>query len=674
MEGTMARNQADRSVNSVHRLVKYMWPYRFAFAGSVMCAVGIAALWCANIATFGPIMEVLFKNDSLQAYVDREMETAQTAISEDKQFLEGEGISFEQRSRVQARIAENLSRLNSYATLNRWVMPWVPTDKFQTLALLVGLLFCGTLIKAIFIYLQELLVGRVVNGSANDLRRDCFMSAQQLDLQSAAREGTANLTSRMTNDIHQVMIAVSVFGTKVIREPLKAFACIGAAWYINWRLTLTAVLFVPLIGVLLGRFGRRMKKAANSAMDSVAVIYDCISETFDSFRIVTAFGGQKRQSEQFSKANEEYYDRVMKTIRLNALIRPTSEVMAVLIVCIAFTPGAYMVLKHSDTFMGIQLAKEPMTIMQLLMFYVMLAGTLDPVRKMSSVFGQIKQGMAGADRAFELIDARSLISEPEEPRRFRRHRELIRFEDLSFRYASFDEDKAPVILQNASLDVPFGEVVAIVGTNGSGKSTLLSLLPRFMDPDDGRILIDGVDIREYSTGDLRSQMGLVSQETMLFDDSIFENIRYGSFEADEVAVKEAAVKAHAWDFIQSLPDGMKTEIGPGGRKLSGGQRQRIALARAILRDPSILILDEATSAVDAESEDLIHKVLMDFRKDRTVFIITHVLNETFLDLIDRVVVMDRGQIAAMGSHDQLLQSCDIYRRLYQSGNASRAAA
>lgn len=663
-------------MENTSRLFRYLWPYRFSFAASILCAVAVAALWCANISTFAPIMKVLFEHNSLQEYVEGRIEEAERTIETESAFLDsGHVHNLEKQARVQARISDATNTLHTFSSLNRYVMPYIPRDKFNTVALFVVGILIGTILKCGFIYAQEILVGQVVNRTANDIRRDCFRSAQKLDLQSIAREGTPNLLSRMTNDIMQVMMAISVFGTKVIREPLKAAACVGAAFYINWRLTLMAVLLVPLIGVLLGRFGRRLKKAAHQAMESVAVIYDCIAETFDSFKIVTAFGGQRRQRKHFLKANRDFYAHMMKCVSVNALIRPTSEIMAVLIVVLAFTPGAYMVLRNTDSFFGIQLAAEAMSITELMTFYVLLAGTLDPIRKLSSVFGQIKQGLAGADRAFELIDRESLIRQPETSRPFRRHTESIRFEDISFRYATFDgEEPRPEALRNVTLEVAFDEVIAVVGTNGSGKSTLLNLLPRFMDPESGRILIDDTDIKDYRTGDLRSQIGLVSQETTLFDDTVFENIRYGNFDADDAAVEDAARKAHAWDFIQELPDRFQTEIGPGGRRLSGGQRQRIALARAIIRNPSILILDEATSAVDAESEDMIHGVLKGFNKGRTVFIITHALSETFLDLVDRIVVMDQGRIAAVGDHNQLLQSCDIYRRLSQAGAQPRAAA
>lgn len=663
-------------MNNFTRVAEYFWRYKTRFLVSVVCAVGIAALWCANLSAVYPVVNVLFEEESIPVYIERNIELNRQEVAEKSEYLATvDEAEFEKRARLQRKISEASRNVQYYSWLNEYVVPLVPDDKFRTLALILTLVVASTVLKCGLIYLQELLVGSVIYRATNDIRSDCFEACLHLDSQAIATEGSANLMARMTNDIMQLAVGYSAFGTKLVREPLKAAACIGAAFYLNWRLTLLALVVVPVIGIFLSSVGKKLKKTAHRAMQSIARIYDCISETFDSFRIVTAFGGQRQQMEKFRAANDDYYRQTMKMVKVHSLIRPITELCGVIAVMLAFAPGAYLVLKGTKFLFGVQLAASQLTITDVMTLYVFLAGTLDPLRKLSSVFGVIKQGLAGADRVFALVDQNTTVPEAESPLVMPRHSENIEFESISYRYPTVDASLTPgAALSEVNLRVRSGEVVAVVGPNGSGKSTLLALLPRFMDADAGTVKIDGTDIRSASTADLRSQIGLVTQDTMLFNDTIYENIRYGNPEATEEQILSAAEQAYVTAFIDRFPDGMQTEIGIGGKRLSGGQRQRIALARAIVRDPSILILDEATSAVDAQSEDLINGVLKQFAIGRTVFIITHVLSETFLDLVDRIVVMDQGQIIATGRHEELLTSCPIYRGLTQAGINKSAAA
>ena len=289
------------------------------------------------------------------------------------------------------------------------------------------------------------------------------------------------------------------------------------------------------------------------------------------------------------------------------------------------------------------------------------------------MYGKVKRASAAADRIFALMDMPASVTDPPHPLLLPRHREGIRFDKISFHYDNQRGDQAAgLALRDVSLHVEAGEVVAVLGENGCGKSTLVSLLPRYFDPTAGQVEIDGVNLREVKLRDLRRQIGVVTQETLLFDDTVSENIRYGLPEATASDIEQAARRAHVTAFLDHLPQGLQTNVGANGSRLSGGQRQRIALARAMLRDPAILILDEATSAVDAQSELLIHKSLAEFIPGRTVFIISHALNATLLDLVTRIVVMDAGRIVATGCHDSLMASCPVYQRLYRSQTARRA--
>jgi ATP-binding cassette, subfamily B, bacterial MsbA len=313
-----------------------------------------------------------------------------------------------------------------------------------------------------------------------------------------------------------------------------------------------------------------------------------------------------------------------------------------------------------------------MEMADLFLMYTMLVGVLDPIRKLSSVFSKVKRAGVAADRVFELMDLKPLVAEAADPRPLPRDIQTIEFRDVGFTYVTKGHAR-PTVLDNVNLKFEKGEVVAVVGENGSGKSTLVNLLPRFFDPDRGAVLIDGIDIHDCALDDLRSHIGIVTQETLLFDDTIYENIRYGNFGTAREAVEKAADQAFVTQFLDQMPERLQTRVGEKGTSLSGGQRQRIALARAILRNPGILILDEATSAIDSLSERLIHQTLETFVRDRTTFIITHSISDSILKLITRVVVLERGRVIASGSHVELLETCLAYRRLYQAQLSSESS-
>lgn len=658
------------------RILSYVMRHRRLVAMSVMCAVGVSLFWTLNLSIVFPVVKVLFQNGSLHEYVDVEIAGLEGEIQEHSTNLEKiPARDLRQRARTQSRIGEASSTLLWLTRIQTWVLPWVPRDKFDTMASLLALLLVATVVKGVFIFFQDILVGSVVQLTVNAIRQDCFRAALKLDCQSLGRIGTPTLMARMTNDVEQMTLAIRLFGVTLVREPLKAAACTAAAFYVNWRLALLSVTMVPLLGLVFNYFGRRLRRASHRTMESMAKIYECMGETFGAARIVMAFSGFRKHRRQFFRANREYYDGSMKVVRLGALSRPVSEIMGVVGVFAALAPGAYLVLRETTSIWGIRLASAPMSIAELATLYALLAGTLDPMRKLSNVFEGIKRGLAGSDRVFALIDQKSIVPEPRSPRMMIPHQASISMKNINFRYAG-DPDASgarPLALRNASLEVNFGEVVAVVGGNGSGKSTLLSLLPRFIDPTEGHVLIDGVDIRELRTRDLRSQIGLVTQETMLFNDTICANIQYGNPQATRQMVMDAARKAQAAEFIEQLPEGYDTPVGDRGGKLSGGQRQRIALARAIIRNPSILILDEATSAVDSRSEDVIHSVLKDFVVGRTVFIITHSLSAAFLDLVTRIVVMDQGCVIADGSCEEIRKSPEFSRLLQGEMSSVRAA-
>lgn len=663
-----------RNMNEIRSILTFLWPYRGKIALSVVCAVIISILWSLNLSVTFPMVRVLFQGDTLQAYVDNEIVDLRGEIDDYSASLEN--LSPEQlpeRARLQRKLTNASQALLFKEWLRTSVLSWVPQDRFQTIALILTLVIVATMIKGLTVYVQELIVGNVVHSCSNDIRKHAFDNIMELDYQSAQKIGASQLTSRLTNDITELSGGLAIFGARLVREPLKAICCISAAMWFNWRLTLLSIVVLPLLGVLFYWSGRKMRKAASQTMETMGNIYHSVSEALDASRVVISFSGEEHHREQLEQANTDYFRNSMKLISISALIRPVTELLGIVAFTIVLIPGAYLVLNNTNRIGGIQLAYGPLGIDELATLYVLLAGTLDPMRKLSGIFPTIKRSLAAAERIFVVEEVETLVPEPEAPAAVHPHSKRIAFEDVSFSYLGDGSGELPASLRGVNLEVPFGEVVAVLGGNGSGKSTLLSLLPRLMDPSNGSVRIDGIDVREMSLRDLRNQIGVVNQETYLFDQSILENIRYGNRDADRDTVEEYAKKAYAWDFIKDFPEGLDKRVGVGGNKLSGGQRQRLALARAMIREPQILILDEATSAIDAESEDLIHNVLKDFRKNRTVFIITHVLTESFLDLIDRIVVMDQGKIVATGTHETLFESSDLYRRLLQTDTQRRAA-
>ncbi len=645
---------------------------------SAFCALAISFFWAANLSATFPVMKLLFKGESLQSFVDSEIDATHKKIEAEQARARAEAIEDSgdalKTGKWMWRGADSSYYLAALMTVRERVLPWLPTQPFQTLMLVFAALVFGTFLKGWFVYLEDTLVGDAINHALVDIRKRCFKHSLELDYQSLSKIGTSDLTSRISNDIEVLGYGLAALLVRLIREPLKAGGCVVAAFLVNWRLALLSVIALPCMGLTLNYFGNRLKRASHGTLESLSRISKCSVESFEGIKAVIGFGAGRRQRRQFHQASKFYFKKQSRVLRLASLMRQSTELMGVIAVTIAVFPGAYLVLNNTDKFLGIKLSNGQMSSEQLALLYAFLLGTLDSIRKMSAVNREMKRGSAASDRILQMLDMPSRVPEPQVPSLLPRLSDAIEFSDITFHYATGAEgEHRPAALVDVNLTVKKGEVVAVLGGNGSGKSTLLNLLPRFYDPDQGSVRIDGVDLRDVSSRDLRSQIGLVTQETLLFDDTIAANIRFGKPGATDEEVEEAARRAHVLPFVSQLPDGFNTQVGEKGMKLSGGQRQRIALARAIIRDPSILILDEATSAIDSQTEQVIHQVLMSFVKGRTVFVISHVLNETFLDLVTRIVVMENGRISATGTHAELLATCPAYSRLYQASGQRRAA-
>jgi subfamily B ATP-binding cassette protein MsbA len=560
-----------------------------------------------------------------------------------------------QRERVQFA-------LHLWRTAQPWVNRYMPADGFHSLLLLLALVLTGVALNGVFQFLQDVLVADVVQLSLFKIRNDFYRRTMMLDLASFSDQGSAELMARFTNDMDSLSQGLSTLLSKVVREPLRIASFLAVAMWLNWRLTCLTLVLVPISAATTYRAGKIMKRAVRRSLESMSNIYKILQETFQGIKVVKAFTMERRERRRFFIETKSLYRKSLRVAMIDALSDPVLELLAIATVSIAAIAGAYLVLRRAiflDLWIvKIQLASRVMEIEDLLTIYAMLAGASDPIRKLANVHSKIQRAAAAADRICALMDRQARVADKPDAPRLPRHRLAIEFDHVSFSY----DGRMPV-LRGIDLKVRHGETIALVGPNGCGKTTLMNLLPRFWDVDAGAIRIDGHDLRDVQVRSLRGQIGMVTQETILFEDTLANNIAYGARHATREAIEAAARRAYAHPFIAALPNGYDTVIGERGMSLSGGQRQRIALARAMLRDPAILILDEATSAVDLQDEALIRKAIEEFSRGRTTFIITHSLGA--LQFVDRIVLMNAGRIEAVGTDTELRRTSPLYRRLHE---------
>ena len=661
------------------RVLRLTLRYRFTFVASVLCALGVAVLWGGNIGAIYPVLQVAFKGQSLQDWASEEIQkstdklkTFQTELADLQQKLP------QAEPNAQPKIQATIDGLETQINAEEWALwtcqhakpfidRYLPGDPFATLALVVGLLMLGTAIKDLFLIANSILVARLSELATLELRKEFYRRTLRMDLATFTNEGTSDLMSRFTHDTSNIANGLQALFGKFVREPLKAVACLVGAGVICWRLLLLTLLVAPPAAIAIRWLAKTLKRVNRRAMEGMAEIYSTLDETFRGIKVVKAFTMERYERRRFHATAKDYFRKSMRIARYDSLSHPVTEFMGLATISLAMMAGAWIVMHGNTHFFGIRMCDRPLSLPALLVFYAFLAGTADPGRKLSEILSRIQQASAASDRVYSLLDREPRVRDPQHPKPLPRHHRDLVLEGVEFGYYA-DQP----VLRGLDLRIAFGETIAIVGPNGCGKSTLANLIPRFADPTAGVIRLDGIPLTDVRLCDLRGQIGLVTQETVLFDETVYNNIRYGSPHATREQVIAAARQAHAHQFIEErLPQGYDTVVGQLGGRLSGGQRQRIALARAILRDPALIILDEATSQIDLESEQLIQNALEQFVHNRTAIIITHRLS--ILALATRIVVMDAGRIIDVGTHRELSARCPVYARLHQIHAADRAA-
>ncbi|MDO4573976.1 MAG: ABC transporter ATP-binding protein [Planctomycetia bacterium] len=643
------------------KIVKTSLRYRWSIVLSILTAMGVSVLWGANLSAVYPFMEITFKGQTLQQWIDNTIAQSESQIAtfqRDYDAISTQPDRENDAALLQRKLRTEETALYGYRLTQRFVCRFVPNDAFATIALLLAVLLSLTALKIAFLIANTLFVTRVVNRTIYDVRNQLFDKCLELDMARYNNRSSAELMSRITNDVGGIATGISYLYGKLIREPLKMFVCLGLAIWINWQLFVVTAMILPPIAWIISKLAQKIKKVSRQIMAEVARLFEKMQETFYGIKIVKCFTMEEHMRDLFQKQGLVLYRKSYTIAFLDVFAKCVVEFSGILIVSIALLVGAWLVLSGGTTLFGIPMAERPLTIEWLVMFYVALLGAADPARKLSDIFTSMQNAVASADRIYELLDAPVAVRDPEHPKTLENPRP-----DLVFSNVSFDYQPDRPVLRGIQLTLKFGQTYAIVGPNGCGKSTLLNLIPRLADPTSGTISLGGIPLPEMTQHDLHTCIGLVSQDAILFDDTVRNNIRFGRPSATDEEVIAAAKKAFADPFIQSvLPQGYDTPLGPHGGLLSGGQKQRIALARVILREPKLLLLDEATSQIDLESERDIQEAIAMFRNNRTTLFVTH--RVSMLALADTIIVMDSGRITDLGTHAELLQRNPFYKGLY----------
>lgn len=542
----------------------------------------------------------------------------------------------------------------AFSGLSNVVVPWVIKDVIDkvlaqkdvhTLNLICVGILALFIFRGFFYFWQKYLMSYIGQHIVNDIREALYRHIQKMSLSYFDRRKTGNIMSNLTNDVTALQTAIADNLISFVQEAVILVGSLVSMFYLYWKLTFLTLAVVPLVVLTINYFGKRLRKAGHKVQGKLADITALIEEAISGIRIIRSFNREDHEIDRFVEQNDKNFWALMATTRLTAMLTPFIQFFAAIAVVGIIWYG------------GMSVIDGAMTAGALIAFLIYAINLSNPVRRISEIYGEIQRSLAAADQVFETLDTKSDVEEKPDAVDLNIVHGKVEFENVCF---SYDEEHEA--LKDFTLTVEPGEVVALVGPSGAGKSTIANLVPRFYDVTSGALKIDDTDVRDVTFSSLRSQIGLVPQETMLFNTSIMNNILYGRLDATEEEVVAAAKAANAHEFIKDLPDGYATVVGDRGSALSGGQRQRIAIARAILKDPHILILDEATSALDTESEKIVQSALETLMKGRTSLVIAHRLST--VRNADKIVVINHGSIVESGTHKELLARDGLYASLY----------
>lgn len=608
-------------MNILSLLKRFIPPYRWQVAANLFFNILSTLLSLFSFATIIPVLQILFGLSELDVVY---MPLSQAATMQE--------------------VIEALKN-----NLYYFLQSQIESSGAQTVLLLLGacLVFL-TGLKCLTAWLANFFMVPIRTGVLRDLRAQLYRKVVSLPIGFFTEERKGDVMSRMTNDVNEVEASIMSTLDMLFKDPIMILVYLITLLAISWQLTLFVLILLPIAGFLIGRIGRSLKRASTKGQEQNAEILTQIDETLGGLRVVKAFNAEKKLTDRFLlliNATRATFNRIN---RRYYLAHPVSEFLGTALIAILLWFGGVLILGNNSSI------DAATFIYYLVIFY----SIINPAKDLSKATYGIRRGMASLERIDKILNTESNIKEVSNPENLYDFQSVIRFENVSF---SYQEDRP--VLRNINLDIHKGQTIALVGQSGSGKTTMADLIPRFYDPVEGSITIDGIDIRTLKTFDLRALMGNVNQEAILFNDTFYNNITFGVKSATMEQVRQAARIANADDFIMATPDQYQTTIGDRGSRLSGGQRQRISIARAILKNPPILILDEATSALDTESEKLVQEALENLMKDRTTIVVAHRLST--IRNADLICVMHEGQIVERGTHDELLAQNGYYKRLIE---------